>query len=178
MKRFKRCDGYVLPYVLVVFLILSAVSVSICGTALNNLRAQEAAAERSKALYEAECEIEKFISAKLMKIPADDGFGSKEAARNYFRDKSKEVANETDDRVALNSAVDGENFFILKVKAESANKEVLIETALNVTPKIESYTVTTTNGDATTTETFYKVTGVETLAYDSYNISYEGGGAE
>ena len=178
MRQFKRCDGYVLPYVLVVFLILSAVSVSICGTALNNLRAQEAAVERSKALYEAEGEIEKFVAEKLMKIPMQEGFASEEAARNYFRDQSKEVANEKNDRVTFVSTEDGGNFnFTLKLQAESVNKEVLIKTALNVTPKIESYTETTGEGTEKTTITYFKVSGISQMTYDSYNISYEGGGA-
>ena len=68
MKNLKRCDGYVLPYVLVVFLILSAVAVSICTVSLNNLKAQEAAVKRAQALYTAEGEVEKVV-AKIWELP-------------------------------------------------------------------------------------------------------------
>lgn len=59
-QALRRNEGYILPYVLIVFLVLSFAAVTICGISLNNLRAQEDSVKRTQALYEAEGKIEEF----------------------------------------------------------------------------------------------------------------------
>lgn len=70
-KIMKQNDGYVLPYVLIVFLVLSFTAVTICGVSLNNLRAQEQSVKQAQARYTAEGEIEKFV-AELLKLQESD----------------------------------------------------------------------------------------------------------
>ena len=178
MKQLKRCDGYVLPYVLVVFLILSAVAVSICSTSLNNLKAQEAAVERSKALYEAEGEVEKFVAAKLLAIPLSDGYTSESAARNALQEEAKKTAEEGEDRVTfLETAGIGEDSFSLTLNAESTFSSARIRVVLRVKLDIESYLITVGEGDQSHEELRYKIVKIAPPIYESYDISYQGGDA-
>lgn len=55
----KHNEGYALPYVLVVFLIISLIAVSILSVSLNNLQSQKASIQRMEEQYVAQGEIEK-----------------------------------------------------------------------------------------------------------------------
>lgn len=55
----KHNDGYALPFVLVVMVIICLVGVSILSASLNNLQNQQASIERMQAQYEVVGEIEK-----------------------------------------------------------------------------------------------------------------------
>lgn len=57
----KHSEGYALPFVLVVMVVLCMVSVSILSFSLKNLQSQQASIDRIKAQYEAAGEIEKVI---------------------------------------------------------------------------------------------------------------------
>lgn len=172
MKQFKRCDGYVLPYVLVVFLILSAVSVSICGTALNNLRAQEAAVERSKALYEAEGEIEKLL-AKVENVSLNNAYTSKSNVRDAFM-SAAETAIGIDECTQADTDVE----FTLALQID--NSKVTVDTIARVSLRIDSHTETVkdSSGNVISSTDYYEIAGTPNVTYDSYNISYEGGGVE
>lgn len=59
----KRDEGYALPFVLVVLLVLVALAVAIMDTSLRNLESQKATIQRMEAKYEAAGEIEKIFAA-------------------------------------------------------------------------------------------------------------------
>lgn len=58
----KRNEGYALPFVLVVMVVLCLVSVSILSFSLKNLQRQQESIDRTKAQYEAAGEIEKVVA--------------------------------------------------------------------------------------------------------------------
>lgn len=58
----KKNDGYALPFVLVVMVIICLVGISIMSSSLNNLQNQQASIERMQAQYEAEGIIEKTMA--------------------------------------------------------------------------------------------------------------------
>lgn len=171
MKHLRKCDGYVLPYVLVVFLILSAVAVSICSTSLNNLKAQEAAVERSKALYEAEGEVEKLVARVVTQQQSNDYYISRADARTAFRE-----AINTDGLRLTSSGADeaSEDTFTMTVQAESADNSAVIDAVIQVKVNIViSRTETTGEGNDAVTTTYYKVDGIFGVEYKSYDISYQ-----
>ena len=72
MKQLRKNDGYVLPYVLIVFLVLSFAAVSICSISLRNLRAQEESIARTQDLYKAEGMMEKVLA----QVTVQTGYGT------------------------------------------------------------------------------------------------------
>ena len=58
----KHNEGYALPFVLVVMVVLTMVAVSILSFSLRNLQSQQASIDRMKAQYEAAGEIEKVVA--------------------------------------------------------------------------------------------------------------------
>lgn len=57
----KRNDGYALPFVLIVMVIICLVAVSILSFSLDNLKSQKASVERMQSQYVAEGKIEKVL---------------------------------------------------------------------------------------------------------------------
>lgn len=62
MRARKGREGYVLLYVVVVIILLSVVAMTICTISLRNLQSQQASLERTRQLYAAEGEIERFVA--------------------------------------------------------------------------------------------------------------------
>lgn len=60
MKKYN--EGYALPFVLVVFLVLSLIATSILTFSLQNLQSQQASIQRTKDQYAAQGEIEKVVA--------------------------------------------------------------------------------------------------------------------
>ena len=58
----KNNDGYVLPFVLVVMIVLTIIATSLMTAALRNLQSEQAFVERMKYKYEAEGDIEKILA--------------------------------------------------------------------------------------------------------------------
>ena len=175
MKHLRKDDGYVLVYVLIVFTILSAVAVTMCTLALNNLKAQKADVLRMEARYAAEAELQKFIAQVETNVISDE-----------------EVA---DIETAIKSQIPSGNVFVPTVTApwegsksidvevdktityETDTLVVQIATKLRIPVNVEfvEYTSETFTGSGSY-ETLYKYkyrvdeTGVK---YDSYDISYK-----
>lgn len=63
----KRDGGYVLVYVLIVIVLVSALGLSVCSVALRNLQAQERETLQMKDTYAAEGEVERFYAWLLSK---------------------------------------------------------------------------------------------------------------
>lgn len=71
MKKYD--EGYTLPFVLVVFLILSLVATSILTISLRNLQSQKDAVRRMENRYAAQSEIEKVV-AEVTNLPENSAF--------------------------------------------------------------------------------------------------------
>ena len=72
----KHNDGYALPFVLVVMVIICLVGVSILSASLNNLQNQQASIERMQDQYEAVAEIEKKMAqVEINKCVSEDILG-------------------------------------------------------------------------------------------------------
>lgn len=73
MRARKGREGYVLLYVVVVIILLSVVAMTICTISLRNLQSQQASLERTRQLYAAEGEIERFVAnveSKALEVAA------------------------------------------------------------------------------------------------------------
>lgn len=68
-----RKGGYVLVYVLIVIVIVSALGLAVCSASLRNLQVQAAAVRQMKDKYAAEGEIERFC-AWLLEQTVDTNF--------------------------------------------------------------------------------------------------------
>jgi len=66
----KHDEGYALPFVLVVLVVLCIIAVAIMDTSLRNLEAQQSTIQRMQSKYEAAGRIEAITAA--MQTPADD----------------------------------------------------------------------------------------------------------
>lgn len=75
MKKYN--EGYTLPFVLVVFLIISLVAVSILTVSIHNLHGQKVSVQRMEEQYAAQGEIEKVV-AEVISLPESTAFNEGE----------------------------------------------------------------------------------------------------
>ena len=139
MKQLKRNDGYVLPYVLVVFLVLSFVAVTICGMSLNNLRTQEEAVEHTQTLYETEGLLERFVAELAVQEVATtevilDANEVQELARRDFRANALNLAEALEPVAGMDllSAEWAADVDCVTVTAKSKDGNILIKAELTV----------------------------------------------
>lgn len=67
----KRDEGYALPFVLVVLLVLVALAVGVMDLSLRNLQSQQNTIQRMQAKYEAAAKIEEVFAAAESKTPTE-----------------------------------------------------------------------------------------------------------
>ena len=180
----KNNDGYVLPFVLVVMIVLCIISTSLMTAALQNLQIQQRFTERMVDKYEAQGEIEKVVALLQQKIVVE---GNEEAltAADLTSDKLSELwgltsgnvcilevtQTDTEDEEEETSAVDDQAAekkpfdFTVRLKALSEATTIECELVLSAVYTSEQVVGTT-----------YKHTiTVEDLTYQSYEISTGGG---
>lgn len=145
----KRDEGYVLPLVLVVMVILCLVAVSVMSFALNNYKSQQASVQRMQDQYAAQGEIEKIV-AKL------DNLGNSQ----FF------VVDGQDLKVAYVAPFGDQTEPVLTLTAEKGT--VLITCQLKVTENAPNLTVTDVDGKQKFTLTG---TGPVTYEFATYKIS-------
>lgn len=175
--RLNREDGYVLPYVLVVFLVLSFVAVSICGISLNHFRTQQAYVAQTQSRYEAEGLVEQVV-AQLGALEGDSVAcpNPEEAAEAavmdfWSRAVSLDRAGVSVDMEVVADLTQENNR--LTVTAVSADGSVRVTAELEVR--------LTTTAEETAPEEFAGRAAAESVEYVSYDISHptgEGGGAK
>lgn len=68
----KRDEGYVLPYVMVIMLVLAIVASSIMAISLKSLKAQQSSIQRMQDQYTAAGEIEKVVALLENNTPLED----------------------------------------------------------------------------------------------------------
>lgn len=157
MKHLKKDDGYVLIYVLIVFTILSFVAVSICTTALNNLKAQKADVARMEARYEAEGYLQQFIAeveALEIKMQNTTADGVKNAVATAFWDG------------VISHGVTGVTFDAFETTPPPSTKEIEITATAEKSNYIATITVKA--------ELFADIDAVAKEPFDSENPQYEG----
>jgi len=174
-QSLNRNDGYVLPYVLVVFLVLSFVAVSVCSTSLSHFRAQQTFVQQTQSRYEAEGLVEQAI-ARLEALEGSSGpdcldaSAAAETAAMDFWSKADAL-----DEAGLSVEPDAEvdltnNENLLTVVAVSADGTVYVTAGLEVR--------LTTVTEESATGGFVASAAVVTLEYVAYDISHpaaEGG---
>ena len=175
MKQLRKDDGYILVYVLVVFLVLSFAAVAICTGAVQNLRAQQASIARTQALYEAEGKIESYVANLMTKEVASSSLCSSEddakrAAAAAFWEAAKTPG------VELSATVENEgstqDLNILTVQAISGGRSATVVAKLSVTLELHA------NQDTSDPVKYKGSAKVKTdgIQYSSYDISYSTGG--
>lgn len=146
----KRNEGYALTYVLVVLMVLAIIATAVMAPPLRNLQMQQASIERMQEKYIAQGMIEQVVAQleKQTERPSADIIEG-------IKDSSGttiETTNNTD------------TYTITAISDGTTVSAKIILTAI---------TKTTNNGETETTETVgYSV------AYESYEISYNTGGGE
>lgn len=177
MKQLRKDDGYILVYVLVVFLVLSFAAVAICTGAVQNLRAQQASIARTQALYEAEGQIEHFVALlDEMKadtpVSSDSNADAKDNAQEAFWHDLRILADSLEH---ISVDIDHSTLDSLLVQSVSADGTAKIDAELRVHLKLD-----VERNPADTSQPVISYTCAYAMSQDavyrSYDISYSTGG--
>lgn len=185
----KNNEGYVLPFVLVVMIVLTIIATSLMTAALRNLQSQQKFTERMVDKYQAEGEIEKIVAqlSALSTLTPTAGKPSDEAAiftqfENHIKDITKpdadgieaivKIERITNEPQSIDSESDDVQFeYKIEINIESLRTEVTSEMLFS--GKIE--VVEETKGiDITgnTPEVVYTIKIFDTkVNYNTYEIS-------
>lgn len=181
----KRNDGgYVLVYVVVVIVILCLLVPAACANSLQNLKAQQASIERTRQLYEAEGQIERFVAevkaqAEKLKTegyPYDKSDTAVEEAEKAFAGKVVGIVREIDGSTMENeenfspawTAENGE--YRCKVTITSTAGAVTIRSDIAVSLTIQITETLVEKEDVSEWKYGYVIEKC-TIDYESYNIS-------
>ena len=168
----KNNEGYTLPLVLIVMLVLGIVAVSVMSVSLHNLQAQQASIQRMESKYAAQGEIEKVIAEiqkEINKVDVSDSSIKAQGARDkvtYAIQTAVKIvlgienaaviwdtALEDNSTCAVVLTVEQETTKIV-CKIEYQDVVTIVDSAVKVNPKEPTY-----------------------LSYEFLAISPEGGGA-
>ena len=154
MKSLRSKGGYVMIYVMVVIVIISAMSLSVSSISLRNLQAQEASIQQLEDTYAAEGMVEMFCEW-LKKFYVEFGYKdfSKECLEAAWQTSKEEL--ETRGKVEISNFSDSGPYTV-EITAKSSND------AMQVDAKLEVTTETDTNTN------IVRVTGIK---YTSYTVS-------
>lgn len=174
----KNNDGYVLPFVLVVMIVLTIISTSLMTAALRNLQSQQKFTERMVDKYEAEGEIEKIVA----QLSREENFENLEEPAVTPVEKET-IAPETNAGKSLKAKIEelcGAVTFIEWTElAEdetiscSFTVESIVETAvINSTIELSGKVTENTSDEVVIggSKTTYTITDLK-LTYKSYEIS-------
>lgn len=183
MKRNE--GGYVLAYVVVVIVILCILVPAACANSLRNLRAQQASIERTRQLYEAEGQIERFVAEVEEQSKGLQGEGDVSDAKTAFADKVSAVASGiasdmvdsgSSEGFSLERTPDGNEKYQCEISLISTAGDVTIKAVVetNVQIHVEHHSEETESGIREWDT--YEIEGC-TITYTSYDItSTERGG--
>lgn len=179
MKQMKKNDGYVLVYVLAVFVVLSLAAVTICTSAVKNLRSQQASIERTQALYQAQGQMEHFLALMdRMEAAAPVSGGSETDAKDKAREAFWHDLRALDEILEYIS-VDFERSTLERLVVQGVNGEngaAKIDAELQVFLELEVAEIT--SGDPMSPIISYTCSYAmsQGAVYRSYDISYSKGG--
>ena len=190
----KHDDGYVLPFVLMVMIVLCILSTSLMTAALRNLKNQQKFTEQMAEKYAAEGEIEKIVAQlsrevhfKDLKYTLPEGTETErpelegEAIKSDILNRIKSLVDEdlvecSEDKIIITDNEEEKYVScILKVKSSKESPIITAEIELSGAIVIQPPEDEVTSGDPGTTEKTYSISDLK-LTYKSYEIS-RGGGA-
>lgn len=189
----KHNDGYVLPFVLMVMIVLCIMSTSLMTAALRNLKTQQKFTEQMVEKYAAEGEIEKIV-AQLSREEHFKDFEYSSAAseeteakwpegdeiKSDICDKIKDLIGEnlvecSEDKITITDNEEEKYVScILKVKSSKESPIITAEIEIAGAIVIQPLEDEVTSGDPGTTEKKYSISDLK-LTYKSYEISRGGG---
>ena len=184
----KGTEGYVLIYVLVVFILLGLACATVCTFALNGLKTQRAALENDRQRYAAEGVAEQ-AAARLLDSTAGvvaltgSGFSDEMEAQTKLEEAYKEKVEGLEDDIEGLSVNDTESswdsdaktcVFETEIQAERAGQQVQATLQVTLAVKISSYLVDSGEVDEENqpimkSEYEYEVTSAQ-LSYADYQI--------
>ena len=190
----KHDDGYVLPFVLMVMIVLCIMSTSLMTAALRNLKNQQKFTEQMVEKYAAEGEIEKIVAQLSREVhfmgfeytPSEETETERpepedDEIRSDILDRIKDLVDEdlveySGDKITITDNEEEKYVScILKVKSSKESPIITAEIELSGAIVIQPPEDEVTSGDPGTTEKTYSISDLK-LTYKSYEIS-RGGGA-
>ena len=185
----KGTEGYVLIYVLVVFILLGLACTTVCTFALNGLKTQRAALESDQQRYAAEGLVEQ-VAARLLDgskgvtALTAEGYAEKIDAKNGLETAYQTLMTTFAERItglthvkteAAWDTTDKNCTFKTEIRAEQEGQQVSAVLLVTLPVSITSYSVDVGEPDPETgeqpTETRWKYSVTSaSLSYDSYQI--------
>ena len=200
----KHDDGYVLPFVLMVMIVLCIMSTSLMTAALRNLKNQQKFTEQMVEKYAAEGEIEKIVAQlsrevhfKDLKYELPEGTETEWPEDDEIKDEIKneiksdilviienliienligeDLVEYSGDKITITDNEEEKYVScILKVKSSKESPIITAEIELSGAIVIQPPEDEVTSGDPGTTEKTYSISDLK-LIYKSYEISRGGG---
>ena len=166
----KNNDGYVLPFVLVVMIVLCIISTSLMTAALRNLQMQQKFTERMVDKYAAQGEIEKAVAQLTQDIVTEDNDSEKLTPKKLSELLGKTVVTVTqeDKTVGTEEEIEADKPFDFTLSLQSSLEATTIDCIVALSAAYTSEQVVETSK--------YKYTiKVTNLTYQSYELSTGGG---
>ena len=166
MKKYD--EGYALPFVLVVFLVLSLIATSVLTFSLKNLQSQQASIQRAKDQYAAQGEIEKaYVQLSCL-------------LENEVTDFQRSKVEESINTVCVVAGTGSYTVSCVEVAYNDADGSLEVHLLTNLNPVnvacVIKITGTITENDLSgdgVADT-YKVNNAK-LSYESYTVTTNGG---
>lgn len=165
----KNDDGYVLPFVLVVMIVLCIISASLMTASLRNLQMQQKFTARMVDKYEAQGEIEKAV-AQLKQDVVIEGNATDTLTPRELSEKLGETIEVTQegDTIGEDTAIEAGRPFDFTVSLNVSSEATTIACELLILAQYES-------AQENQASTYKHTITVETITYKSYEISTGGG---
>lgn len=184
----KHNEGYVLPFVLVVLVVVCLVAVSLLSASLTNLNRQQASIDRMEAKYEAQGELEKTI-ANLKECISGDHSVDLSGTKKFDELTADEKASLKEDAIkkllsSFGSELDwgkvSDGYFASKELKET-RKNVTVSTQIGIfveivsikAPEAEEESQTESLADGLEYTYTYQITVIGEITCASYTISHE-----
>ena len=121
----KNNDGYVLPFVLVVMIVLCIISTSLMTAALMNLRIQQRFTDQMVAKYEAQGEIEKIVAILTRTVIEPENLTT-DAISAAFAAWDDEVGVTQEGEEVEDGDIDAEKPFDITISLEASSTDTTI----------------------------------------------------
>lgn len=192
----KHNEGYVLPFVLVVLVVVCLVAVSLLTASLDNLKRQQASIDRMEAKYAAQGEIEKLVAGLEKGIESINLTVtiSKPNSEGEPDDEAYDAAVEAD---AIACAEDNTGALVEEwirscgnvidiqeetdgyvIRAEADGVEATLKITISTTVKFIESKVNTIDASKIDCSVIIGITTTSPVTYVSYTISATGGETE
>lgn len=164
----KNNEGYALPFVLIVMVIICLVGISIMSSSLNNLQNQKASIERMQDQYEAAGKVER-LSANINSVIENSYVTgiTKDMLMPDIQEGSKEIISCEFLPVLFENSEDNVKELIITFETIPVDgEEVIIKGKISITPNPDGGTITKDNQAPDS----YKFMNKPIFNYSSYEI--------